>query len=75
MFRKLEPSLKEEVIEKIELFTTDAEHSQLKAHKLKGKLKNFKSAETIIDEISIKDDNDQYTPAFINLLKEYYLHL
>ncbi len=42
---------------------------------LKGKLKNFKSAETIIDEISIKDDNDQYTPAFINLLKEYYLHL
>ena len=40
MFRKLEPSLKEEVIEKIELFTTDPAHSQLKAHKLKGKLKN-----------------------------------
>ncbi len=41
---------------------------------LAGKLKTDESAETMIDEISIKDDYDQYTPAFINLLKEYYLH-
>ncbi len=32
-------------------------------------------SETVIDEISIKNDNDQYTPAFTNLLKEYYLNL
>ncbi|QQR64781.1 type II toxin-antitoxin system mRNA interferase toxin, RelE/StbE family [Candidatus Kaiserbacteria bacterium] len=40
MFRRLEHALKEEAIEKIELFTEDPTHSQLKAHKLKGKLKN-----------------------------------
>ncbi len=42
---------------------------------LEGKLKTYESAETMIDEISIKDDNDLYTPDFINLLKEYYLYL
>lgn len=40
MFRKLEPALQEEAIEKIELFEKNPDHSQLKAHKLKGKLKN-----------------------------------
>jgi addiction module RelE/StbE family toxin len=40
MLRKLELSLQEEAIEKIELFENDPTHSQLKAHKLKGKLKN-----------------------------------
>ncbi len=40
MFRKLELALQEEAIEKIELFTKDPTHSQLKAHKLKGKLQN-----------------------------------
>ena len=40
MFKKLEPALQEEAIEKIELFTKDSNHSQLKAHKLQGKLKN-----------------------------------
>ena len=40
MFRKLEQALKEEAIEKIELFSEGPTHSQLKAHKLKGKLKN-----------------------------------
>jgi len=39
MFRKLEPALKEEALEKIEMFTVDHTHPQLKAHKLKGKLK------------------------------------
>lgn len=34
-----------------------------------------KSAETSIDEISITNDVKEYTPAFIALLKDYYLHL
>jgi tRNA1Val (adenine37-N6)-methyltransferase len=40
-----------------------------------GKTGSNDPSETMIDEISIKNDNDQYTPAFTNLLKEYYLHL
>lgn len=40
-----------------------------------GKLKTDKQTETKIDEISIKDDHDQYTPAFAALLEDYYLHL
>ena len=40
MFRKLEKTLQKEAIEKIELFEKDSTHLQLKAHKLKGKLKN-----------------------------------
>ncbi len=40
MLRKLERSLQEEAVEKIELFENDPTHSQLKTHKLKGKLKN-----------------------------------
>ena len=42
---------------------------------LSGKLKTDELTETMIDEISIKDDNDQYTPAFATLLEDYYLHL
>jgi tRNA1Val (adenine37-N6)-methyltransferase len=42
---------------------------------LEGKIKTESTTEIKIDEISIKDEQDQYTPAFINLLKEYYLHL
>lgn len=40
MFRKLERALQEEAVEKIELFAKCSTHLQLKAHKLKGKLKN-----------------------------------
>jgi mRNA-degrading endonuclease YafQ of YafQ-DinJ toxin-antitoxin module len=40
MFRKLERALQEEAVEKIELFEENPNHLQLKAHKLKGKLKN-----------------------------------
>ena len=36
---------------------------------------NEEPAETIVDEIAIKDEDDNYTPAFIFLLKDYYLHL
>lgn len=42
---------------------------------LEGKLKTDVTVETKIDEISIKDELDQYTPAFVNLLKDYYLNL
>ncbi len=40
MFRKLESALQEEAIEKIELFEKNPNQSQLKTHKLKGRLKN-----------------------------------
>ena len=40
MFKKLEHALKEEAAEKIELFEKNPAHAQLKAHKLKGRLKN-----------------------------------
>ena len=42
---------------------------------LMGRLQNEALAETIIDEISIKDEGDKYTPAFTELLKDYYLYL
>jgi tRNA1Val (adenine37-N6)-methyltransferase len=42
---------------------------------LMGKIAADEITETIINEIVIKDDNQQYTPAFIDLLKEYYLYL
>ncbi len=42
---------------------------------LMGSLKKDALTETIIDEISIKDEDDKYTPAFADLLKDYYLYL
>jgi tRNA1Val (adenine37-N6)-methyltransferase len=42
---------------------------------LAGKLKDEEEAETIIEEISIWDDKQQYTEEFKELLKDYYLHL
>jgi tRNA1Val (adenine37-N6)-methyltransferase len=41
---------------------------------LKGNL-TAEQKETEFDEISIWDENQQYTPAFNSLLKEYYLYL
>lgn len=37
-FKKLEPDLREEVIEKIELFKDSQNHERLKVHKLQGVL-------------------------------------
>lgn len=38
-FKKFVPALQDEVIEKIELFKKDQNHSFLKTHKLKGRMK------------------------------------
>jgi tRNA1Val (adenine37-N6)-methyltransferase len=40
-----------------------------------GRLTTSEPAVTMINEIYIKNDDDQYTQAFTNLLKEYYLYL
>lgn len=42
---------------------------------LAGKFKTAKSVETLIDEIAIRDKQDNYSPVFISLLRDYYLHL
>ena len=41
---------------------------------IKGNL-NTEEKETEFDEISIWNDKQQYTAEFVNLLKDYYLHL
>jgi len=42
LYKKLHPALKIEIKEKIDLFKSDPNHSSLKLHPLKGKLKgNF----------------------------------
>lgn len=40
-----------------------------------GKLSSEEREETVIDEMAIRDSNDNYTPAFISLLRDYYLYL
>jgi tRNA1Val (adenine37-N6)-methyltransferase len=40
-----------------------------------GKLKDENETETLVDEISIWNDQKLYTDEFSNLLKEFYLHL
>ncbi|HMO77624.1 MAG TPA: type II toxin-antitoxin system mRNA interferase toxin, RelE/StbE family [Candidatus Paceibacterota bacterium] len=40
MFKKLEPDLKRETLEKIEHFKLNPKQDQLRAHKLKGRLKD-----------------------------------
>jgi tRNA1Val (adenine37-N6)-methyltransferase len=42
---------------------------------ISGKLNNGNDAETVIDEISICDDQQQYTDQFKQLLQAYYLYL
>lgn len=40
-----------------------------------GKMPSEKKGETLIEEIAVKYNTDNYTPAFISLLKDYYLYL
>ena len=42
---------------------------------IQGQLKNERQPETIIDELSIWNDQKEYTKEFRELLKDYYLHL
>ena len=42
---------------------------------IKGNLKKEEQSETIINEISIWDDQQQYTNDFKELLKDYYWNL
>ena len=42
---------------------------------LTGEVKKENAGETMIDEIAIWNDNQQYTPEFTELLKDYYLYL
>jgi len=42
---------------------------------ISGKLHNAENGETVIDEISIWDDQKQYTEQFKQLLQAYYLYL
>ncbi len=42
---------------------------------LTGRLQATSLSETLIDEIAIKDEDGNYTQAFTELLKDYYLHL
>ena len=42
---------------------------------LTGKNKSDKNENFITSEIAIRNEKQEYTPAFINLLKNYYLHL
>ena len=41
---------------------------------IKGSL-NAEEKETEFNELSIRDDKQQYTNEFVTLLKDYYLHL
>lgn len=40
-----------------------------------GRLPSEKKEETVLDEMAIKDNNDNYTPSFTSLLKDFYLYL
>jgi len=42
---------------------------------LEGKSKTGTAVETNLEEIAIKDENENYTPGFVNLLEDYYLKL
>ena len=42
---------------------------------LSGKHKNGKNEDFATSEIAIRNQKQEYTPEFINLLKDYYLHL
>lgn len=42
-FKKLPSELREEALDKIDLFKDSSNHKKLKVHKLKGKLKDFSS--------------------------------
>lgn len=61
-------------ISKILFVRQSAKHDYFRIM-LKGKLNNITGEETELDEISIWNDEQEYTEEFISLLKDYYLYL
>jgi tRNA1Val (adenine37-N6)-methyltransferase len=61
-------------ISQMALIRQSVDHSYFRIM-LQGKLASDEPVGTMIEEIAIKDDKGNYTPAFTNLLKDYYLHL
>ncbi|MCB9806065.1 type II toxin-antitoxin system mRNA interferase toxin, RelE/StbE family [Candidatus Nomurabacteria bacterium] len=60
-FGKLEVDLQDEVLEKVELFRIKNNHQTLKAHKLKGELKNYFSFSVNYKiRIIFKKEKDKY---------------
>ena len=65
---------KEMAVSKI-VFVKQSLHHDYFRIMLSGKLKSQEQTETMIDEISVWDNKQQYTKEFIELLKDYYLYL
>jgi tRNA1Val (adenine37-N6)-methyltransferase len=64
------------IIEEI-VFAKQSERHDYFRILIRGKLNNGNttSSETVINEITVSMNQRQYTPAFVLLLKDYYLHL
>ena len=61
-------------IQKLVLVRQSVNHSYFRIM-LMGKIKAGEHKETEFDELSIWNDKQEYTTAFTNLLKDYYLNL
>lgn len=61
-------------VSKIVLVKQSTKHNYFRMM-IAGKCKKEDCGETMIEEISIWDDQQQYTKEFKDLLKDYYLHL
>ena len=61
-------------ISKILLVRQSVKHDYFRIM-IKGKPVKDENQETEFDEISIWDEKQEYTPEFVSLLKDYYLHL
>lgn len=61
-------------IQKI-VFVSQSESHGYSRIMLKGRIKDKNFTETIIETITICNSKNEYTPEFINLLKDYYLKL
>ena len=61
-------------ISKMQLVRQSVNHDYFRVM-IKGSLYTPESRETAFEEISISDEQQQYTDEFVCLLKDYYLHL
>ena len=61
-------------VSKLVFVKQSSQHSYFRLM-MAGKLSQEGQAETFIEEISIRNDQQQYTNKFRELLKDYYLHL